>query len=110
MEFLDSYYHETKQNLVKQRHYYADCLARGYDNKNDANIHITVNKTDFVVRTSWAAKWLDNFFQRLESGKPRTKVEKSVLELLGKDYINLQEIKEMVKIEVVYDKDIIAAY
>lgn len=110
MEFLDSYYHETEQNLVKQRHYYADCLARGYDNRNIATINIIVDNKEFTVRTKWAAQWLDRFFQKLISGNPRSKIEKDILKLLKKKYISLQEIKDLLKIEVIYDKDIVAAY
>ena len=85
MEFLETYYHATKQELVKQRHLYANDLARGYMNRYNATININANGQNFKVKSNWPAKWLDGFFQRIIDGKPRLKIEKEILKIFRRD-------------------------
>ena len=97
---LEEPYRNTKQNLVKERHYYANVLTGGPRNSHKTEITFEINGQKQTYSTNCAAIWLDTVFQRVISGKPKNKIEKWILRSLGRDYLTLDEIKELVKIKV----------
>lgn len=75
--------------------------------KNSYKTEITfeINGQKQVYSTNRAAEWLDTVFQRVISGKPKSKIEKWILRSLGREYLTLNEIKELIKIDVYKEFD-----
>lgn len=102
---IEEPYRNTKQNLVKERHYYANRLSGGLYNLEKATITIEFKKEKEIVEVDNAALWLDKVFQHLISGKPKSKIEKRILKTFARKYLTLDEIKELIKIKVARESD-----
>lgn len=103
-------YRNTKQNLVKERHEYANYLAHGLYNYNKAIIEIEIKDEKKIIESYHAAEWLDNFFYRLISRKSLRAIDKWVLNKLKVDYLTLDKIKKKIKINVLRDNEGISLF
>lgn len=92
-------YRNTKQNLVKERHQYVNSLVSGL-NTHEMMIEFEINGQKQFFKSRRAAAWLDTFFQHLIGGKPRTKLERWVLDTLGREFLTLNDIKQLIKIRI----------
>ena len=102
---IEEPYYNTKQNLVKERHSYANQLAGGLNNHREATIKITIKEETKEVKTSKAADWLDNFFFNLMSKKLRRRIDKWAFDRIGFSHLSLDDIKKRIKIEVQRESD-----
>lgn len=102
---IEEPYYNTKQNLVKERHNYANALAGGLNNHQKALIKITIKGETKEIESYKAAEWLDRFFFNLINKKLARRIDKWAFERVNLSYLTLDDIKNRIEIKVKREDD-----
>lgn len=105
MFIINEPYYNTKQNLVKERHNYANALAGGLNNHQKALIKITIKGETKEIESYKAAEWLDKFFFNLINKNLARRIDKWAFDRIGLSYLTLEDIKNKIEIKVKREED-----
>lgn len=86
---------KTEKDVLKSRITYAYHLARGISNLAKVEIQITINGETRKRTVHAAAQSLKKLFWELQVGERRTAFVRWILDSLGKDRLNIYDIRKL---------------